>query len=338
MVCPKCKDFKDVGTQFCGSCGEPMDTYYPNKTSAEGANDLLSLCCVLSCVLVCAIIVIEIAYTFLNMGAVLTLLETAAANFIVAIPFPVVIFTLSGMPLQIYWTLIVVVILICIAKSVMGLLEAYRESKNNKTPQSIEKSGLFWVSVLLCGTIFIQFVYNFILLFFGMSIDTSWVDEYTTIELFFLVVDASVWEELITRMAYIGLPMVIASLILTKSKNSWKYLFGGFGMSKLALVLIIFSGIIFGVAHNGWGIEKIFPSALVGFVLGYLFVRFGLYASILFHFVNNAMSTISWIGLGEEGLVIVTLAIVGLGCACFGVMLIRLYKSKDAVKSLPTFK
>lgn len=338
MVCSKCTDFKECGTKFCGSCGEPMDAYYPSETSNRGLNSILFLCCVLSCVIVCAIVAIEVAYTILNLGAVLTILETEIASFIILIPSPVTIFTLSGLSLQIYWIFVVIVILICVAIGLMKLFEAYCESKNNKTPQSIEKSGLFWVSVFLCGTLFFSFVYNIILLLLGTSIDASWLDEYTITELFFLVVDAAVWEEIITRMMYIGIPMVIASLILTKNKSSWKYLFGGFEMSKLAIILIIFSGIIFGIAHSGWGIEKILPSTLVGFVLGYLFVKFGIYASILFHFINNAMSTISWIGFGDVGLGLITLIIIGLGCACFGVILIKLYNSKDWMKSLPMFK
>jgi hypothetical protein len=55
-------------------------------------------------------------------------------------------------------------------------------------------------------------------------------------EQMFSLANAAVWEEIITRVLYIGLPMAVISLIATKKLDSLKCLFGGFGMSRELLL------------------------------------------------------------------------------------------------------
>ncbi|MDA4132423.1 MAG: CPBP family glutamic-type intramembrane protease, partial [Thaumarchaeota archaeon] len=58
-------------------------------------------------------------------------------------------------------------------------------------------------------------------------------------------------------------------------------------LKNFAIFLIAVSSILFGLAHYlsgaGWDIGKVSEAALDGVALGYLYVRYGLHASILFH-------------------------------------------------------
>jgi membrane protease YdiL (CAAX protease family) len=55
--------------------------------------------------------------------------------------------------------------------------------------------------------------------------------------------------------------------------------------------LIIFSSLVFGLAHvlygGGWELGKIFPSFVAGLCLGWLYVEFGFHAAVLLHFLFN---------------------------------------------------
>lgn len=71
--------------------------------------------------------------------------------------------------------------------------------------------------------------------------------------------------------------------------------------------LIAFSSIIFGLAHflsgAGWDAGKISEAALDGVALAYLYVRYGLHASILFHWaVDYATNAFAFYGQGVYGI------------------------------------
>jgi membrane protease YdiL (CAAX protease family) len=81
----------------------------------------------------------------------------------------------------------------------------------------------------------------------------------------------------------------------------------------------------------------VLTAAIMGGFLGYMFVRFGLYASILLHFITNYLSSFDWMRADILG-IIVTLALLGIGFVSLGYIIHRVRKSKDAINSLPTFK
>jgi hypothetical protein len=71
--------------------------------------------------------------------------------------------------------------------------------------------------------------------------------------------------------------------------------------------LVAFSGILFGLAHYlsgaGWDIGKVSEAALDGVILGYLYVRYGLHASIIFHWaVDFASNAFAFYGQGVYGI------------------------------------
>lgn len=86
----------------------------------------------------------------------------------------------------------------------------------------------------------------------------------------------------------------------------------GLGVSPSTLknftyFLIAFSSILFGLAHYlsgaGWDIGKVSEAALDGVALGYLYVRYGLHASIIFHWgVDFASNAFAFYGQGVFGI------------------------------------
>ena len=111
--------------------------------------------------------------------------------------------------------------------------------------------------------------------------------------------------------------MVLIALFYDKEgKSSWKYLFGGFGFNKKAIVLIFFSAFIFGAGHlQNWGWWKFFPTFVFGLIAGYLFCKYGVYATILLHFLTDYMSAESWF-FGTSNATLTALSFFVLSVAC----------------------
>jgi membrane protease YdiL (CAAX protease family) len=114
----------------------------------------------------------------------------------------------------------------------------------------------------------------------------------------FSLANASVWEELIVRVLMIGLPMILVDLVRNKRQAKWhSYILGGkFGIGIPEVALVLISSFIFGIAHfaSGWGEWKIIPTTVGGVAFGYLFLRYGIAASIVMHF------SIDYLGMPME--------------------------------------
>jgi len=121
--------------------------------------------------------------------------------------------------------------------------------------------------------------------------------------LFYGLGQASVHEELVTRALFIGVPLALFALATARPSGTGpralgrallRVLGGGVdrnappGVLLLGLVTVLFSSIVFGLAHVPyWGLWKFVPTFFAGIAMGYVFLRHGLGAAILFHFVND---------------------------------------------------
>ena len=96
---------------------------------------------------------------------------------------------------------------------------------------------------------------------------------------------APVWEEIVYRALILGVPLYI---LFYRGKLPWyRAIVGGkFTMNKPTIALLILSAFFFGSAHLvSWEPAK-FPSVFIaGLILGYVFLRYGIYASITMHFL-----------------------------------------------------
>jgi len=113
--------------------------------------------------------------------------------------------------------------------------------------------------------------------------------------------NASVWEEIITRVLMIGVPLSVFALMKQGKGPALKALIGGHGsVSVPAAVLIVISAALFGLAHIGWGIWKIVPTFVMGLLFGYLYVKIGLHATIALHFLFDYSSFLAEL-TGQQG-------------------------------------
>ena len=163
--------------------------------------------------------------------------------------------------------------------------------------------------------------------------------------LLFELANAGVYEEVIFRLLLIGLPMAVGSVVLRIMDvnrgatgngpgsagryigGAWRYLIGGVlrrDSPKEALVagwaFLFASSAIFGLAHApGWGYWKVVPSMVAGLGFGYLFLRHGVGAAILAHFVNDYALSLAYEGIGGVGLeALISLVFIGLAIAGAG--------------------
>jgi beta propeller repeat protein len=115
---------------------------------------------------------------------------------------------------------------------------------------------------------------------------------------------ASVLEEIQFRVLLIGVVSLIIALITrTKDRGWFNYLWGGgFEMNFKNSTLVFVSALIFGYLHVSlygidpvWGAIRFFVGFSGGLAMGYLYLRYGVHASILLHFMVNF-----WIGEAPE--------------------------------------
>ncbi|MDR0523450.1 MAG: CPBP family intramembrane metalloprotease [Candidatus Methanoplasma sp.] len=305
--CPECERNRSLGHRFCSACGRSLESGL-----WEGP---LSAIMVIAAIAVAALAVVEAVSLAANAGPVFEYIEGAGYTLFILAPKAVGVIALEGIALQAYWILLIAVILACVAYSLVRFTRALAPADMGGPAEKAEDTAVFWVAAFVALNIFVTLTYNIAISAFGHSIDSSWIEETPERKLQFLLADAGVWEEIAARVVYIGAPMAVIALAARRGAfESLKCLLGGFGMSKASVALIIVSAAIFGLAHmEGWGFEKVPPAMVMGAALGYLFVRFGLYAAILAHFVNDYMSAIGWLtgSLALEAIVMLCLLAVG---------------------------
>jgi len=289
------------------------------------------------CIVIMIVAVFEVITLAINFSDIFSFLSTVSVSFIVIVPFPHTLFYVGGAALQAYWVIVSAIIVACVLYMVLEFVNAAGSHGGITQSGNAEKTAAFWI----CISLSVMFLFNFIviLLTSAAGSDIEVPDMGSTIQQMFLVGEAAVWEEIITRMLYIGVPLAVISLIVTRKKESLKCLLGGFGMSRASIAFIIISGVIFGLAHYpGWEQQawKVVTAGAMGMFLGYMFVRFGLYASILLHFVNNYLSSFNWMGVGGLTMTI-SFVLLGTGFVALIYIIIRILDSKKTITSLPWF-
>lgn len=132
------------------------------------------------------------------------------------------------------------------------------------------------------------FIYNIILLLFAVDQEVPAFAEQPLWQQLHSFAVASVWEEILTRVLMLGLPLLVYHVIADRKEASvGRYLVGGgFKIDTAAFVLISVSSVVFALAHvSGWDLWKVLPTVISGFAFGYLFLKRGLWAAIILHFV-----------------------------------------------------
>ncbi len=151
-------------------------------------------------------------------------------------------------------------------------------------------NALYATFLVFSAILSFSLTYNIILASLGINIQVPGFGSLPLWRRILSLVTASVWEEVISRVVYIGLPLtLLAGLNIypkgEKRLSIWKYLTGGGVRITLPrLILLLFSSILFGIAHiPSWDVYKFIPSLVAGLGFGYLYLRYGLASAISAH-------------------------------------------------------
>ena len=351
--CARCEECRIKGDRFCRYCGKPLaetadgcdrceeclrngDKYcrYCGKSLVIPENPLLVIGFVVgfvTAIIASLTLFFEYAVAIWGIPQVWPHLADASVSLILVVPTIVTIAEFSGIPAQIYYILILAAVAACLIFYFCKAYDPLIKLKNgdNKT---VRNTAFFEVPVFFCTLLFWELAFALLLISLGIEMEglpdrDDWVWMYGLLE-------APVWEEIITRVLYIGVPMALIALIAKhEGRSSAKYLVGGFGFSKPAIVLIFFSAFMFGAGHlNNWGAWKFFPTFVFGLIAGYLFCRYGIYACVVLHFLTDYLSAESW--LTGTDLPLAYLAMIVLSIACVPYTYIYLKRGVLALKDV----
>ncbi len=144
--------------------------------------------------------------------------------------------------------------------------------------------------------------------YFVLSIIIDWIQRMFEISIgdplldnpllsFFYITAAPLNEEILFRIVFLGVPL---SLVLVRYKSSLMstLLHPGKnvsvesdGIRALILLIIFLNSAFFGLSHvvfgGDYGIGKITQATMGGLFLGWLYYRYGIVTSIIFHWISN---------------------------------------------------
>jgi len=197
-------------------------------------------------------------------------------------------------------------------------------------PPSKSDNSFVMIGQLFFALLFFNFIVILLFSLWGFGEPSTEVETPQLWKLFFDLPNASVAEEIFTRTLYIGIPLLIYHYIAQKPKNKLHRYFvgGGFDFEPAVIVLLIFSSVLFGLAHYpGWGLWKIFPTSAAGLAFGYLFVKKGIHTAIILHFLFDYMAILPFLVNDNAWIIFVGLILLVMMGAWFfsGIIYFGLY-------------
>jgi hypothetical protein len=339
MACNECDRCKALGYKFCIKCGESFqDTaavpIHVIKRKEDKERNLTKL--VIPAMIVFLIgLLFSIALDIVGFTGVWNYIyDQQRFGLYLFLPVYVRITILSGLSIQLFWVFIVAMVLICAAVMLYRSRTVF-DLRGSDYLERAAETPIFGVAMVLSATLVIEMIINFILIGLGMEVSApSELIDMPLDKALFEFTEAGVWEEIAFRLVPFGVPMMIAALVC-RQKDFYRYLLGGFGISKLSIILLVISAIIFAYAHvSGWGAWKFIPTFLGGMMLGFIYMKFGLYASILAHFINDFMAV--WISAAEIAGSLLMLSLLGCGLLCVLPLMMRFFDGLRNLKNYPT--
>ena len=314
--CEMCESNRRSGANFCTSCGRPFferQAPYNPPSTKETLLHIGFIVGVVTTVLWSIYLIFELLVALGNFGNVFDHLANFNSTIIIVIPKVTTIWTLSGTGLQIYWVLLVIVLVACLGYLFYKAAGPAKKLVKEKDKKAISNTALFEVCVLFAALYAFEFAFALVLT--ALGVDMQGLPERETWLWMFDLLEAPVWEEIITRILYLGVPLAIYYAV-KKKKGAWKCIFGGnIKIDRFALIFIIFSAFMFGAGHlSGWGAWKFVPTFLFGLIAGYLFCKYGVYATIAMHFLTDYIQAEEW-ALGSQVIYVLLLLITALACA-----------------------
>ena len=117
---------------------------------------------------------------------------------------------------------------------------------------------------------------------------------------YFAVAIAPLLEETIFRFVFLVLPVAIKEFMHGDKRRAKAIVISGKDRLEMYdYIFILISSLVFGIAHlmGGWSFNKIFQATFLGLFLAYIALKGGIFVSIAFHWMWNALSTLLLISL-----------------------------------------
>lgn len=208
----------------------------------------------------------------------------------------------GGMEVLVFYLGLVVILFLALGvqlkregRSFLSLVKMFKVRKS--APPADTNNSLLMVLQLFLALLFVNIVTSYLASIMGTppTVPDELARSGNMARQLYLLSKASVYEELVTRILLIGLPLLALSRIFQNDgkqtqnpKLPWhRYFLGGnITFSTRAYIMIFLSSVLFGLAHQGgWGSWKIWPTMISGFGFGYLFLKKGIFPAILLHFL-----------------------------------------------------
>ena len=200
-----------------------------------------------------------------------------------------------------------IVYFVCLALLIRDFLRRMKGGPSEERDTRLMRAPLSKAGILMAITALTTFIVIGVAYLVGEAISESFLSKYSTYAVMALMISAGPEEEFLTRALCIGLPVFIVCLI--KHQGSAKDILGGFGMSKVALVFLVISSVIFGLLHlEGWSIMKFPDTFISGMLFGYVYIQYGIHASIVMHSAFDLLATYDMFydGMGTYPLIVLS--------------------------------
>lgn len=268
--CIHCGSEMPVGGKFCPTCGKAQvigpttasPSYAPPiyPTTDEGASlrDFGRSLGALGTILWVILLAINLFVCLWGIGQIFPHTEAVFGLFVI-FPFVVELFNITGYAFVGFYVFVSLAITASYLWMMRKSARTMKEELTGKNPKQ-GHSPAYVIGTLFMAVLAFQIIYYLILGTF-VSV-TSPIGPSTPLwALLFDYAEASVWEEVITRILLLGIPLLIVDMLLNisnpdnKMKKLWRYVLGGnFTIGKKEAVFLVISSLVFGLAHDpSWG-------------------------------------------------------------------------------------
>lgn len=210
--CPHCEESREAGYAYCASCGRPLRPVQAEPRTSSQWNVLRSVIIGTS-VLVAVLLLAEFCAMLLGIGTVWDWASGASYDVLLLAPKLVSVGALGGTGLQLFWIVIVAAIVASVALVLYQTLPALRAPRE-KVAEEFSKTPLYWVAMLLGAALFLNVV-CVVIQIDEVNLPTDSAIGFIP-EALYAYANAAVWEEVITRIVWIGVPMAVLGLLCKK--------------------------------------------------------------------------------------------------------------------------
>ncbi len=280
--------------QFCPYCGKPigvMPNYPPRVSSAyQTILDVGRAIGSYASLGILALLIVNAGILIWSISVILPIAANPAHGTTLYLlwpgPNPIIpLFAVDGLAFGFYHILIVAVIVASLVFMIYKSAKPMAKELSLEMPEE-GHSPLYRITTIFLALMTVNLIYVALILIFNVNVTTPGFNDMQLWQLLHAFAAASVWEELITRVLWLGIPLLIIDLAMhNRGKLRYYFLGGSRVFGRKELIFIWVSATVFSLGHIVyWDAFKLIPTFAAGIGFGFLFIRYGLYACILLHF------------------------------------------------------